>query len=145
MWSLVDCFKDIFSKTLKSLELMSTLLRVVWPDVFTPLQYHVLPQHHQVQVIPLQPLLLSLSPVLLLPKKGKKERKCFIVFQKCVFISSMLVVSILCKCTENGGSAFSNLNGEIWRKSTKFFTLGCKLISHKQIYLRKCAILNGRY
>ena len=53
MWSLVDYFKDIFSKTLKSLELMSTLLCVVWPDVFTPLQYHVLSQHHQVQVIPL--------------------------------------------------------------------------------------------
>lgn len=24
MWSLVDCLKDVFSKTLKSLELMST-------------------------------------------------------------------------------------------------------------------------
>ena len=77
--------------------------------------------------------LLVPRPPMQKKKKIEKKGKFLFIFQKCVFINNLLVVSILYKCIENGESAFSNKYGG----KISSCLLSDANISHKQIYLRK--------
>lgn len=124
---------------------LQTILRIclaehLKSDVCTPACYPTAEPHSfctssgtNNPTVAITTLLVPRLPMQKKKKNSRKKGKFFFIFQKCVFISNLLLVSILYKCIENGESAFSNKYGG----KISSCLLSDANISHKQIYLRK--------